>query len=442
MRWGWQIHRKVRQVKTAMNLGLAKVARVTHFIPEKPRRAVRDWLIAVTTPGKLRPYRAPIQSGRITQPPGINEYGFFRAQNGLAQGAKLYAQALKESGIPFTLVNTDFIDWLAQDDHSWDSWLTPGGKYAINLIHINPDQLEEACRPFPHREFDDHYNIGVWLWELETLPASWKPKLDYVDELWVPSRFIAEAVRRETDKPVQAIHYGIDTPAEPCSRPDFGLPEEEFLVLAMYDSNSYASRKNPEGAIRAFEKAFGGRDVPARLVLKLANGKEEELRALRERLAGSGIRYQLITERYEKPRLNALIACCDVYLSLHRSEGFGLVVAEAMSLGVPVVATAWSANAEFMPEECTCRVKATLVPVGDAYQWGEEHHRWADPDVDQAAAYLRMLQENPEKGKRMAEEARAWIRKELSPERCGEKMRKRFEEICRELRETGRMSGS
>ena len=276
----------------------------------------------------------------------------------------------------------------------------------------------------------------------DTLPASWKPKLDYVDELWVPSRFIAEAVRRETDKPVQAIHYGIDTPAEPCSRPDFGLPEEEFLVLAMYDSNSYASRKNPEGAIRAFEKAFGGRDVPARLVLKLANGKEEELRALRERLAGSGIRYQLITERYEKPRLNALIACCDVYLSLHRSEGFGLVVAEAMSLGVPVVATAWSANAEFMPAECTCRVKATLVPVGDAYQWGEEHHRWADPDVDQAAAYLRMLQENPEKGKRMAEEARAWIRKELSPERCGEKMRKRFEEICRELRETGRMSGS
>ena len=97
MGWGWQIHRKVRQIKTAMNLGLAKVAKVSHFIPEKPRRIVRDWLIAVTTPGKLRPYRPPIQSGRIKQPPGINEYGFFRAQNGLAQGAKLYARALKEA---------------------------------------------------------------------------------------------------------------------------------------------------------------------------------------------------------------------------------------------------------------------------------------------------------------------------------------------------------
>ena len=262
----WQAKVKARKIKTDMNLGLANVAKVTHFIPERPRRVVRDWLIRLTTPKELAPYRKPLH-GRIRKPTGINLYGFFRAENGLAQGAKMYARALESSFIPHTLVNTDFLDWLPQNDHSLDHAMSSHGKYGINLIHINGDQMEAASRPFPHRAFDYHYNIGVWLWELENLPVEFTDNLCYVDEIWAPSQFIADAVRKSTDKPVVVVPYGIETPVDVSFSPkEFGLPENAFLVLAMYDSNSYASRKNPEGAIQAFEKAFKGKHASAMLV--------------------------------------------------------------------------------------------------------------------------------------------------------------------------------
>ena len=432
MRLLWRIQKQVRETKTKMNLGLANVAKVTHFIPERPRRIVRDWLIAITTPND---YRAPVWRGKSRYPFGINEYGFIRAQIGLAQGAKLYARMLQEAEVPFTLINVDnYSAWMEQSDHTWDDKISLNGKYIINVMHINADQIEDVCRPKSHREFDNHYNIGVWLWELETLPTSWLPALKYVDELWAPSQFIADAIRKETDKPVIVLPYGIETPVYGSTRKDFGLAEEDFLVLAMYDSRSYASRKNPAGAINAFRKAFQGASNRARLVLKIANGKDEEIQALREHLEEAGIRYHLLTEKYEKPKLNALISCCDVFVSLHRSEGFGLVIAEAMSLGVPVVATAWSANAEFMPEECTCRVRYTLIPVGDDYQWGNDAQRWADPDTEQAAEYLRMLYHNPELANRMGEMEKKYIQSELSPQSCGKRMRDRYEIICEKLK--------
>ncbi|MBQ9252011.1 MAG: glycosyltransferase family 4 protein [Clostridia bacterium] len=419
-----------------MNLGLANVAKLTHFIPEETRHKVRDWLISVTTP---KTYRPPVWRGKCKAPLGINEYGFIRAQIGLAQGARCYARGLEESQIPFTLVNVDYIDWMEQNDHTWDGKITPRGKYAINLMHINADQMADASKSYFHRDFDNHYNIGVWLWELETLPASWQSGFAYVDELWVPSQFIAEAIRKETEKPVTVIPYGIETPVDGSTRADFGLSEDDFLVLAMYDSRSYATRKNPEAAIRAFQQAFSHQGTRARLVLKVANGKEKEIQGLKQRLEAAGIRYHLVTEKFEKPKLNALIACCDVFISLHRSEGFGLVVAEAMNLGLPVVATAWSANAEFMPEDCTCRVGYTLIPVGDDYQFGDDTQRWADPDVAQAAEYLRLLYDHPERAREMGEKEKAYIQRELSPEACGRRMRERYEEICAELRSNGRI---
>lgn len=428
-----------RRIKIRMNLGLAKVAKGTHFIPEKPRRIVRDWLIRVTTPKAEKPYREPRRNGRIIQPAGINEFGFFRAQIGLSQGAKLYAKAIKQAGIPCVLLDPDFVE--PRTDHSFDAAIKKRGKYAVNLIHINPGQLERTFREYPHWMFDHHYNIGVWLWELETIPEAWKEKLKYVDELWAPSGFIADAVRKATEKPVTLIPYGIETPRDERTRKDFGLSEDAFLVLAMYDSRSYAARKNPDGAIAAFQKAFGKSDGNAMLVLKVSNGKEDEIKKLDAKMKSLGIRYQLITEQFSKPGLNSLIACCDVFISLHRSEGFGLVIAEAMSLGVPVIATGWSANAEFMPDSCTWKVGYQFIPVNNDYQYGSAAHRWADPDISEAADDLREIRENPEKARRMADEAMRYIQREWSIEKSGERIKERYEQICAELRIRGEMPG-
>ena len=125
-------------------------------------------------------------------PMGVNLFGLFRAEMGLAQGAKLYAHALECGKIPHVLLNLDFLEWLAQNDHSYDRQLVQVPVYAVNVVHINPDQWREAIYPFGLQAFDRHYNIGVWLWELETIPQKWLPILAYVDELWVPSEFIAK----------------------------------------------------------------------------------------------------------------------------------------------------------------------------------------------------------------------------------------------------------
>ena len=430
---GDTIRLRLSEIKIQLNQWIGKIAPLTHFVPEKARHMVANWMIEITTPKRITRYRPPVTDGKIRYPMGINEYGLFRATIGLSQGAKLYAKALMASEIPFSLVNISFAPMHPDADHSYDDVLSRQGKYAINLIHVNSPSMEAAYIPFPRRLFDNHYNIGVWLWELEKLPASWLGGFQFVDELWVPSQFVADAIRKETNQQVTVIPYGIETPTEPYRREDFGFPEGTFLVLAMYDSYSYASRKNPEGAIAAFEKAFGGRDVDAALVLKVANGKQSELDTLKTKLDQSGIRYFLVNERLEKPKLNAMIASCDAFISLHRSEGFGLVIAEAMNLGVPVIATGWSANAEFMPETCTCRVGYRMVSVGDAYQAEGEPQVWAEPDVEQAATYLCMLKEKPEQARRMAREAQEYIQREYSIEKCAKKMRERYEKICEKL---------
>lgn len=362
-------------------------------------------------------------------PPGINLYGFFRAEMGLAQGVKLYEAAMERAGIPHTLLNTKFLDWLPQNDTTYDDRLTKENRYAINVIHINPDQWMEATGEFPRSQFDGHYNIGVFLWELETIPDNWRPILDYVDEVWTPSEFIARAVRKETEKPVTVIPYGIETPYdETVTRADFGIAEDDFAVLMMFDSNSFAARKNPEGVMDAFREAFGDRPEKTRLVIKINNPTEQDIAFVNEH-AGNRDAVTLITGRMDKKRLNALIRLCDVYISLHRSEGFGLVMAEAMSLGVPVVATNWSSNVEFMPPEAACMVGYTKVPVNNRYQFDNGEMTWAEADVHEAAGYLKKLKDDPAWRQEIARAGQDYIRRHLTTEQCGERIRKRTDEI-------------
>lgn len=414
------------QSKTVLRRMVQCVKPYFRFLPNNLRHRIGNALKIVTDNRIKRPPR-PYSPGLY--PMGINLFGLFRAEMGLAQGAKLYARALSCGEIPHVLLNLDFLDWLAQNDHSYDKELVEKPVYAVNVMHINPDQWREAAYPFGLQAFDQHYNVGIWLWELETIPGRWRPILEYVDELWAPSEFIAKALRKETDKPVTVIPYGIDVPCDrTVTRCSLGLPEDKFCVLVMYDSNSYASRKNPAAAIRAYAKAFGGHSVAVHLVIKINHPKKEDVEFFERELGTQG-GYTLITEQMEKPRLNALIRLCDVFISLHRSEGFGLVMAEAMALGTPVVATNWSANTEFMTQETSCMVDYQLVPVGNQYQYMDATHRWAEADTEQAAGYLRRLYEDEAYYREKAEAGREWIATRFSPKKTAEKIRKRLEEI-------------
>lgn len=413
------------QVKARLRSLLLKITPHTHFIPKGLRRWASQYVFGALE-GRVKP-PTPYRPGKFKA--GVNLFGFFKAENGLAQGTKLYASALEQSGLEHVFVNTDFLYWLPQNDTTFDDRLSPRPKYAINVIHINPDQWSSACGLFPQTDFNGHYNIGVWLWELENIPTKWHDTFPYVNELWAPSQFIASALRKVSPVPVTVIPYGIEVPVDDMlTRADFGLPEDKFLVLAMYDVNSFMSRKNPLAAIQAFQKAFGTNPERAHLVLKINNPTDSDLETLQE-LMGDESSYTLITGTIAKTRLNTLIKLCDVFVSLHRSEGFGLVMAEAMALGRPVIATNWSANVDFMPEDVACMVDYDLVPVNNAYQWGEEGQRWADAHVDQAAQYLRRLADDPAYYEQKASTGQRHILEHFSVAQTAELMRARVEAI-------------
>ena len=399
-------------------------------VPQKLRRMISNPLADRIAAGRnKRPLeKKPKRYRPGKYPPGINLYGLLKSEIGLAQGAKLYAKALEAGNIPHTLLNVDYFDDLPQEDATFDDRLTTENRYAINLAHINPPEWRAVMGRFPQEQFDGHYNIGIFQWELETVPDEWVPMFDYVDEVWTPSAFTARTMSKVTKKPVIPVLYGMEAPFdETLTRGDFGLSDEDFLVLMMFDSKSFASRKNPGGAIDAFREAFGEKAEHVKLVIKINNPKEEDIAFVEEHLGGA--EYVMITERMDKPRLNSLIRLCDVFISLHRAEGFGLVMAEAMMLGTPAVATDWSANTEFMSAESACMVGCRLVPVDGAYHYTDGKMMWADPDVHQAAEYLKRLREDPEYHRQKAEAGKRYVEECLSMEKCAEAIRARMNEI-------------
>ena len=234
--------------------------------------------------------------------------------------------------------------------------------------------------------------IGLWSWELPEVPAEWRLGVGLVHEIWVPSAFTAAAIRPIAgDKPLHVVDYPNNLhPPSPRTPRRPGAP---FTVLSMFDAASSVARKNPEGAIEAFRRAFGT-DPSARLVLKaqrLAAAPEQKARL--EALAAVP-NIEILDATLDDAGLDALYDRADVLLSLHRAEGYGLTLAEAMRRGVPVVATGWSGNADFVSEDVGIPVPWTLVAAEDPQRtYHHPHMRWAEPDLDAAAVALRRLHE-------------------------------------------------
>ncbi|MFH0957723.1 MAG: glycosyltransferase family 4 protein, partial [Pseudomonadota bacterium] len=290
---------------------------------------------------------APKQKGIGTN--GLNVIGYLKAESGVGESVRSTIRSANAVGIPVSAINFSLgCHSRMQDGHAHSN--DRSSNYAVNLAHVNADQTPALIRGMGPGFFSDRYNIGYWVWETTEFPCEFLKSFECYDEIWTASEFCRDALSRKSPKAVLKVPHSISLKAQrTISRPSLGLPENSFLFLTMADFLSVPERKNPLGVIDSFFKAFGRNQDDVRLVIKISNScyRPDARQAILDRMQGRKA-IILIDGYMDRPSLNSLIARTDCYVSLHRSEGFGLPIAEAMSLGKPAIATGWSGNMDFM----------------------------------------------------------------------------------------------
>jgi glycosyltransferase involved in cell wall biosynthesis/SAM-dependent methyltransferase len=361
--------------------------------------------------------------------PGVNLVGYLSSERGVGEAARLMLSALQAADIPVATIDSPTepekisaaLGDLADEDHPYD----------FNLICVNADMLPVVATALGRRFFEHRHSSGLWFWEVSHFPDQWLPSFDYVNEVWAASEHIAESLGPLSSTPVSTVRVPI-APGEPeqLSRAELRMPEG-FCFLFLFDYRSVFRRKNPLGVVEAFCQAFELGSGPS-LVIKSICG--EEFPAEREALAAA-VRdrpeIHLIEETIPAGMKDAMIARCDCYVSLHRSEGLGLTMAEAMYFGRPVIATAYSGNLDFMTEGNSYLVPHTMVQIGPGANPYPANQEWAEPDLDHASVLMRQVFENPElaalRGRRAADD----IRRTHSPEAAGQALKLKIGEAKR-----------
>ena len=360
--------------------------------------------------------------------PGVNVVGFLGAELGIGESARLLVAALTACDVP---CSTTPVDRFAQSRATTAPVSDGGGQvFDTTVLCVNADLTPAVAAAVPELT-ERSYRIGMWYWEVEDFPATQHGGFAFVDEVWVATDFVRQAIEPHSPVPVQTIspplpqRHGMPT----LTREDLGLPDRPYLLFS-FDFLSTAERKNPLGLVAAFSAAFAPDEGPL-LVIKSINADRRPAQAEQLRLTAAGRPDILLMEQYlDASARDALVAHCAAYVSLHRSEGLGLTMAEAMAWGKPVIATGYSGNLQFMTEENSFLVPwtPTAIPVGaEPYPPGGV---WAEPDLDAAAALLRQLVDEPEVAAARGARAAADIARLHSPEVAGRAVAARLAEVA------------
>jgi glycosyltransferase involved in cell wall biosynthesis len=335
---------------------------------------------------------------------GVNIYGYVYAESGVGQLTRLLIETLQGTGFPYAVV--PFTTTLSRQETFFNDLGVGDPVFDINIIGVNADQVPVFVEHFGPSCLDGRYSIGIWAWEIEEFPDWMARSSAYLDEIWGISTFTAEAIASKVDVPVHPFTLPIKAPAPlTMSRHELGLPES-FLFLYCFDFDSVFARKNPIAVIDAFIDAFP-EPAGAHLCIKSINGDRhpEHVRAVRsasERRIDITYRDGYSTAEEQ----SALMKSCDAYISLHRAEGYGLTMAEAMALGKPVIATGYSGNLDFMNEENSYLVPFKYSLIGPGSNPYPPDSMWAEPDVKAASGLIRRVIENPDEARLKAGRAR------------------------------------
>jgi len=335
---------------------------------------------------------------------GVNIAGYLTAELGLGEMGRIVHQAITRAGV-------DVVSVVEERSLSNRTGVEHDGtlgrpRFPLSLLAVNADQLPVILASHPELAHE-RYVIGLWAWELEDFPDWQHGAFDLVDEVWTVSDFCRDAIAAHSPVPVKTIPVPVRDPGSPATRER--VDGEPVRFLYAFDFNSVGERKNPWGLVDAFQRAFPERD-DVRLVIKAINGDKNPHNAERLRvLAAADDRIELVEQYLSVQELHDLYASSDCYVSLHRSEGFGLTVAEAMARALPVISTDYSSTTEFFDASTGWPIPYRLTTVGQGNYPYQADAVWADPDLDAAAAAMREVADDPAEAQRRGLAAREYV---------------------------------
>ena len=367
--------------------------------------------------------------------PTVSIVGFHGSVLGLGEDARCLHDCLSSVGLCAELVDVSPPGLEAHGEAGRYRPFTaprPTGSVVVFCMPLF-ETMRAMARLDLRARLPDQRWVGYWPWETTAHPSRWHFAYEAVDELWASSTFLKGVFEAETDRP--SIHVPLHVRVEEPSLGDDlrDLFAGSFSFLNVFDFNSRIERKNPQGAIEAFRRAFPRGDEPVRLVLKTlhAAARPRDLEALRTAMGGDG-RVVIVDGALSKAELCGMIASADVYLSLHRSVGFGRPIAEAMLLGTTVIATGWSGCADFVTDATAFPVRSTLRPVGP-HEYPFAAGFWAEPDIDHAAALMRGAYQDPGACEARAARAKTLAQRSFGREPVAARLRDRLAAIGRDL---------
>jgi Glycosyl transferases group 1 len=375
----------------------------------------------------------------------VNAAGYFTGAFGLGAAARLYVRSLTAQGIPVAtttveVIHPEGIPGAPAEDYGRVRFSDVGetAHSRFNLVLVNPEELPQFADVVGTDFFADRISIGVWAWETDFIPEYWGDRFELFDELWVYSKFVAENLSRASPVPVVPIPIPIVPPDPEGEALEVDLPAG-YRFLYMFDFNSTAQRKNPLGLIEAFKRAFAPGEGPQLIIKTLhAHHHLDRYDGLRW-AAGGRDDIHLVDRSLPRTQRDALITGCDAFVSLHRAEGFGLGLAEAMAVGKPTIATAYGGNVDFMTPSNSYLVGWSPTRVGPEGELYPPDGTWAEPDLDHAAGLMRHVVAHPDEAALKGERAREDVARALSVEAIGRLARARLERLA--TRGSGRKPG-
>jgi hypothetical protein len=333
---------------------------------------------------------------------GLNLVGYLTRESSLGDVARRIREALGKADVPVSTIATQRT---ASPDHDADG-VDNRVDFTNSLCVVTADQFSFLSGDFPELFAATRRMIGYWFWELEHVPLHMRQSIALVDEIWAGSRFVTDAFAAVSPVPVRHVPIPVAEPqASNRDRPDFAVLAdlgERPIFLTVFDHLSVTERKNPLGVIDAFRRAFSPNEGPV-LIIKTMNGAQRRPNHQRVLAAADGRDdIRVWDETLERADQMALVACVDCMISLHRSEGLGLHLAEAMWLRTPAIATRYSGNLDFMNDANSILINADLVHVEHGEGVYPSTAKWAAPDLDEAVAAMHRIVGDAALAKRLA----------------------------------------